>query len=366
MSDSIVKVGIVGCGNISNAYFKGCQYFSDFVRIVACSDLDVSRAEAKAKEWDIPLACDVPTLLSNPEIEIVVNLTIPKAHGEVAIAALEAGKSAYNEKPMALTRGEGRRMLALAREKGLRTGNAPDTFLGSGIQACRKLIDEGAIGKPVAATAFMMGHGHESWHPDPDFYYQPGGGPMFDMGPYYLTALVALLGPAKRVTGSAQISFPERTITSKPHYGETIHVNVPTHVAGVIDFENGAVVTIIQSFDVWAAPFPPITVFGSEGTLAAPDPNGFGGPVRLWREGEWKDVPCEYAGPGRGTGVADMAQAIRTGRKHRANGELAYHVLDMMHAFTDASETDRHISLESSCERPEPLAVGDPIAAIRA
>jgi predicted dehydrogenase len=359
MSD-IVKLGVVGCGNISNAYFNGCKFF-DNVEIVHVADIDLGRAQAKAEEWSIPQATDVATLLSNPEIEIVINLTIPKFHGEIALKSLEAGKAAYCEKPFSLSRDEGRRVLALGKEKGLRVGCAPDTFLGAGYQTCRKLIDDGAIGEPVAATAFMMGHGHESWHPDPDFYYQPGGGPMFDMGPYYLTALTMLLGPVKRVTGSAQITFPERTITSKPKYGEIIKVNVPTHVAGVMDYHNGAVGTIIQSFDVYAAQFQPITIFGSEGTMVCPDPNGFGGPVRLWQKGEWTEVPLayDYTSPGRSIGVADMAQAIRSGRPHRVNGELAYHVLDTMQAFTDASEQGRHIELESVCERAAALPVGD-------
>ncbi|MBW3622254.1 MAG: Gfo/Idh/MocA family oxidoreductase, partial [Armatimonadetes bacterium] len=361
------KVGVIGCGNISPAYLRGHRHFSDFLEITTVADLDRARAEARAEEFAIPRATDVSTLLADPEIEIVINLTIPRVHGEVGIQVLEAGKSVYNEKPLALTRDEGRRMLEIAEREGLRVGCAPDTFMGAGIHTCRKLIDDGAIGEPVAATAFMMGRGHESWHPDPEFYYKPGGGPMFDMGPYYLTALVFLLGPVKRVTGATRISFPERTITSKAKHGQTIRVDVPTHVTGLIDFHQGAVGTIIQSFDVYAAPFPPITVFGSEGTLSVPDPNGFGGTVRLWQKGEWQEVPhaYPYTDPGRSIGVADMAVAIRQGRKHRANGRLAYHVLDLMHAFHDSSNEGRHIELESTVERPDPLPPGDVLEAIR-
>jgi predicted dehydrogenase len=282
----------------------------------------------------------------------------------VALQALEAGKSVYNEKPLAIRRADAQKMLALAAERGLRVGGAPDTFLGAGQQTCRKAIDDGLIGTPVAATAFMTNHGHEGWHPDPAFYYQVGGGPMFDMGPYYLTALVNLLGPARRVTGSAQISFPTRTVASQPKKGEVIQVEVPTHVAGLIDFAGGAVGTIITSFDVWRAELPRIEIYGSLGTLSVPDPNTFGGPVRLWRAGakEWEDLPLlpNYGVNWRSLGVADMAHAIRAGRPHRAGGELTYHVLDIMHAFHDASTEGRHIQLESTCPRPAPLALDLP------
>jgi predicted dehydrogenase len=355
------KIGIVGCGNISGIYFEAGRVF-DILDIVACADLLPERASAKAAEHHIPRACRVEELLADPEIEIVVNLTIPKAHAEVARAALQAGKSVHNEKPLAVSREDGMQLLKAAGERGLRVGCAPDTFLGGGLQTCRKLIDDGWIGEPVAATAFMLCHGHESWHPDPDFYYQPGGGPMFDMGPYYLTALVHLMGPVRRVTGSAQVTFPERLITSQPKYGTKIKVNVPTHVAGIMDFANGAVGTIVTSFDVWAAQVPRIEIYGTEGSLTVPDPNGFGGPVFVRRAGasDWSEVPLThgYAKNSRGIGVADMAYALRSGRPQRANGDMAYHVLDIMHAFHDASREGRHVELSSTCTRPAPLPLG--------
>lgn len=358
MAVHAVKVGIVGCGAISGLYFQAGRRF-EILDIVAAADLIPERAQAKAQEYGVPKACSVAELLADPDIEIVVNLTIPKAHAEVALAALEAGKSVYNEKPLAVTRSEGQRILTLAKEKGLLVGCAPDTFLGAGGQTCRRLLDEGAIGAPVACTAFMLCHGHESWHPDPDFYYQPGGGPLFDMGPYYLTALLNLLGPIQRVTGSAKITFPERLITSQPKAGTRIQVNTPTHIAGVMDFADGTLGTLITSFDVWAHRLPPIEIYGTEGTLAVPNPNGFGGPVRLRRAGdtEWQEVPLThgYEQQSRGLGVADMAYALRSGRAHRANGELAYHVLDVMHAFLDASREGRHIRIESTCQRPAPM-----------
>lgn len=356
-----VKVGIIGCGNISAIYLKNCRNF-EMLEVAACADLVLERAEEKAAAFGVPKAYTVDQLLADPEIELVVNLTIPKAHADVALAALEAGKSVYNEKPLAVEREEGRRLLSEAERRGLWIGGAPDTFLGGALQTCRKLIDDGEIGEPVAATAFMMSHGHEHWHPDPVFYYQPGGGPMFDMGPYYLTALVSLIGPVRRVTGSARITFPERTITSKPKYGQTIEVKVPTHIAGVLDFACGAVGTIVTSFDVWAAEVPRIEIYGTLGSLSVPDPNHFGGTVKLRRAGDdaWREVPLThgYTENSRGLGVADMAYAMRFGRPHRANGRLAYHVLDIMHAIHDASREERHVRLESDCERPDPLPTG--------
>lgn len=317
------------------------------------------RAEARASEYGVPRVLPVDDLIDDPEIEVVLNLTIPKAHGEVALRAVEAGKSVYNEKPLAVTRDEGKRLLERAATNRVRVGAAPDTFLGGGIQTCVELIDQGTIGQPVAAVAFLAGHGHESWHPDPAFYYQLGGGPMFDMGPYYLTALVALLGPIRRATGSARVSFAERTITSKPKHGERIEVEVPTHVAGVLDFAQGAVASVITSFDVWGHNLPRIEIYGSEGSLSVPDPNTFGGPVliRAASEKEWREVPVArpHTENSRSLGLADMAEGLRSGRPHRAGGELAYHVLDAMHAFHDASQSGRHVELASTCSRPEPL-----------
>lgn len=358
---SPVKVGVVGCGTISSIYFQIGPEF-EVLDIVACADLFVERAQEQAKKFGIPKACTVDELMADPEIQIVINLTIPAAHAEVGMAALAAGKSVYNEKPLSVTREDGKLMVDLARQNNLRIGGAPDTFLGGGIQTCRKLIDDGAIGEPIAATAFMMGHGHESWHPDPDFYYQPGGGPMFDMGPYYLTALTNLIGPVSRVSGSTRVTFPERKITSEPKKGETITVNVPTHVAGILDFQNGAIGTIITSFDVWAHACPRIEIYGSEGSMSVPDPNSFGGPVKIRRPGDdvWQDVPLThgYAENSRAVGVADMAYALQSGRPHRASGDLTYHVLDIMHAIHDASSEGRYIDLTSGCDRPAALPTG--------
>lgn len=356
-----VRIGIIGCGNISDIYFKAGARFEN-IEIVACADLIAERAAARAKQHRVPKAVPVKQLLRDKSIEIVLNLTVPKAHAEVALAALEAGKHVYSEKPLALTREQGEAMLALAKRKRLLVGCAPDTFLGAAGQTARKALDDGWIGAPVAGTAFMQCHGHESWHPDPEFYYEAGGGPMFDMGPYYLTMLVQLFGPVKRVAGAARITFPERLITSEKKYGKRVRVETPTHVAGTLEFACGAVVSMTTSFDVWRGSLPPIEIHGTEGSMQVPDPNGFGGAVRLFRPGadDWKELPHShiYADNARGLGLADMAAAIRTGRPHRANGALAIHVLDIMQAFLDSAAKGRHVALKSTCERPAAFPLG--------
>jgi predicted dehydrogenase len=350
-----VSIGLIGCGNISEAYFKGCRRY-DILDLVACADIDVARARAKAEQHGIR-GCGVDELLSDPAIEIVINLTIPQAHAPVNERILRAGKHAYVEKPFGLDVREARRVLALARRKKLLVGGAPDTFLGGGIQTARQLLDDGAIGKPVAATAYCMGHGHESWHPAPEFYYKPGGGPMFDMGPYYITALVNLLGPVARVSGSTRASFSHRTITSQPLAGKKVKVEVPTHYAGTMDFSGGAIGTIIMSFDVWPGqPQPCITIYGTEGTMLVPDPNTFNGPVQIKRAGEkeFTAAPLTHSEERlRGTGVADMAcSVLRRRRKYRCNGELATHVVEVMGAFEKASASGRCVKLASRPPRP--------------
>ncbi len=359
-----INVGIIGCGAISNAYFKGCKLFP-VLDVVACADIAVERAKAKAQEFNIPKSGTVDDLLHDPSIDLVVNLTIPAAHADVNLAALHAGKHVFCEKPFALTRDSGAEVLRIAREKNLRIGSAPDTFLGEAHQTCRKLIDDGAIGEPVAATAFMCGHGVEAWHPNPFFYYAPGGGPMFDMGPYYLTALVNMIGPMKRVCGSTKITFPERIARHKDVAGAKISVTTPTHLTGVIDFANGAAATVIMSFDIWAHHLPFIEVHGTEGSLSVPDPNNtFGNPLlRKAGENEWREMPVthtSYYGEsyGRGVGVADMAHAILSGRPHRANGDMALHVVDAMQAFDESSNNGRHITLTTTCDSPAPLPTG--------
>lgn len=358
---SPVNISVIGAGNISDIYLEVGQTF-EILKITAVADLVSERAESQAEIYGIPRVLSVKEMLADPSIEVILNLTTPDAHSEIGLRALNAGKSVYNEKPLVISREDGQKMLALAQEKGLFVGGAPDTFLGGGLQTCRKIIDDGWIGSPIAATAFMVCHGHESWHPAPEFYYKDGGGPMFDMGPYYLTALVSLMGPVKRVTGLTRVTFPTRTITSEPLNGKVIDVDVPTHVAGILEFEFGAIATIITSFDVWDHHLPCIEIYGTAGSLSVPDPNTFGGPVKVRRPGmdTWSELPLthSYVENSRSLGLADMAYAIRTGRDHRASGELCYHVLDIMHAIHDASNQGCHIELISTCTQPAPLPLG--------
>lgn len=356
-----VKTGIIGCGNISGNYLTNAKKFP-ILDITTLADLDLPRAQARATEFNVPKAASVDELLRDPFIELVINLTIPQAHGPVALRAIEAGKHVISEKPFAVTRDEGRRVLAAAAKKNVLAGGAPDTFLGAGHQTARKLIDDGAIGRPVAATAYMMGRGHEGWHPDPEFYYKNGGGPMFDMGPYYMTDLLQLLGPVRRVAGSTSIAIPERTIGSEPKRGQKIKVETPDHVTGTMEFQNGCIATVIMSFAVTGAQnASPITIYGTGGTLMVPDPNGFDGAVKLLKLGEkeYTEVPLTHrTGYGRSVGAADMAYAIRGGRKARAGGEQAYAVLDIMQAFLDAGETGKAVEIEAKYERPAALPVG--------
>lgn len=357
MTSQPVTVGIIGAGNISSVYLQADRKFGN-IRITKIADIDVPKARAQAEKFG-KQAATVEALLADPEIELVVNLTVPQAHAEVALRALEAGKHVYNEKPLAVTREDAAHMIALAHSKGLRIGCAPDTFLGAGLQTCRRLIDEGAIGKPVLALAHFLSAGMEWWHPNPAFFYKPGAGPMFDMGPYYLTALVTLLGPAVQVSGMARITYTERVITSQPLFGQRIQVEVPTLVVGLLAFAEGTLAHITTTFDVSEKYAPQLIIYGTEGALACPDPNTFGGPVRIKHKGEneWQELPLRgrWTENDRGLGVAEMAQAIRQARPHRASAELAFHVLDLMHAFHESAYAERHIAIASTCTRPEPL-----------
>lgn len=357
----IIKAGLIGCGNISSIYFENVHRFKHLT-IVACADLHLERARAQAEKYRIPKACTVAELLEDPEIELVINLTIPQVHAKVCIQALEAGKHVYTEKPLTITLEEGQKLLKKAKETGLLVGCAPDTFLGAGIQTSIQVIERGEIGTPVGASAFMISRGHEHWHPDPAFYYDVGGGPMYDMGPYYLTALTALLGPMARVSGSARITYPERTILSEPKKGTKIKVSTPTHISGVIDFANGAIASITTSFDAFGGSvLPPIEVYGSEGTLLVPDPNTFNGPVQLRKrdEREFVEVPLtyHYTENSRGIGVADMAMSLLTGSDYRASGTMGFHVLEAMHGFHMSSTSGHHYQMKSTCRKPEPLPV---------
>jgi predicted dehydrogenase len=350
-----MRVGIIGCGNIAPQYVKGLGMFPDDITLVACADMIEEKATAFANENNIE-AKSVADLLSDESIDIIVNLTIPAAHSSVSLQVLGAGKHVYIEKPLALNRTDGKKVLDLAAENGLRVGCAPDTFLGAGGQTCRKVIDENRIGRPVAATAFLAIPGHESWHPNPSFYYSAGGGPMLDMGPYYLTALVNLLGPMKKVVAFTSRSRDERIAQHESIKGQKVPVTIDTHLAGTIEFESGAIATVITSFDVWKHNLPRIEIYGTEGSLSVPDPNIFGGDVTIWKPAtkEWESVEllagAEYL---RGAGVADMARSIKANEPHRASGQLAYHILDAMLAFEESSTQNEFIELSSKIYRPE-------------
>ena len=356
-----VKVGVVGCGMISKAYFESAKEFK-ILDIVACADINMSAAEKKADEYNLK-ALSVDEIMADKEIEIILNLTIPGVHAEVAVKALESGKHVYGEKPLAVSREDGRKILDTAKAAGLLVGSAPDTFLGGGIQTCRKLIDENWIGEAVAGTAFMMSHGPESWHDNPGFYYQQGGGPMFDMGPYFLTALIYLLGPVKRVGALCSATFKERIATSETNLGKIYPVEVPTHYSGILEFHNGAVINMVMSFDVWGhGNSRSIELYGTEGSLKVPNPNTFGGPVSIMTANmsEWMDCPLShaYTDKKRGIGLADMAYAIRSGRKHRCNGDLAFHVLDIMCTFEEASKAGKLLDVQSCCAKPSAFPSG--------
>ena len=348
-----VGIGIIGCGNISEAYLKAAAAFP-ILDVRGVADLRPEAARARAEAFGLK-AMTVDELLANTSIEIVVNLTIPSAHVEVGLRAIDAGKHVHSEKPLGIRTQEARSLLDRAAKRGLRVGCAPDTFLGGSHQTCRKLVDEGAIGRPVAGTAFFMCPGHESWHPNPAFYYAAGGGPMLDMGPYYITELVNLLGPVEQVAGMTARARERRTITSQPLAGHNVEVEVATHVAGTLRFASGAVVSVAMSFDVPQHRHAPIELYGTEATLLVPDPNRFGGAIEIGRNKNWSERPVEHAyanGNYRIIGVADMAHAIRSGRAHRASGELAYHVLEVMEAFEVSSDRGTHVVIDSRPERP--------------
>ena len=356
------RIGFVGCGDISGIYLTNLTgMFADTLEIAGVCDLIDAKATKKAEEFNLRKYKDMHELFADPTVDIVLNLTRPYEHYDVTIAAIEAGKHVYSEKPLGATLEEGRKLRDAAKAKGVQIGGATDTFLGAGIQTCRKLIDDGYIGRPVAATAFMACPGHESWHPDPAFYYQFGGGPMLDMGPYYVTALVNLLGAVKSVSGMTQIARETRLITSQPQNGTVVKVETPTHIAGQMAFTQGAIASIVTSFDVFAHNLPIIEVYGTAGTLSVPDPNTFGGPIRLYRpeQGAFLEFPltCQYPDNSRGLGVADMAAALRENRPPRAGVDLTYHVLEVMTGFYRSAETKTQIEIETAPARPEPLGL---------
>ncbi len=353
-------IGLIGCGNISSQYLKAVRSFP-ILEVRAIADLNPDVARARGAEFNVPVK-SVAALLADPSIDIVVNLTVPMAHVEVGLQAVAAGKHVHSEKPLGIAVAEAKTLIDAAKAKGVRIGCAPDTFLGGAHQTCRKLIDEGAIGRPIAGTAFFGCPGHELWHPSPAFYYLPGGGPVLDMGPYYITDLVNLLGPVRRVAAITSRARSERTIFSEPLKGTVIPVKVDTHAAGTLEFVSGAVVSVVFSFDVARHRHSPIEIYGSDGAISVPDPNWFDGKIELASATEgWHEVPIQHGHAEhnlRIMAVADLAHAIRSGRPHRANGELAFHVLEVMEALQRSSDSGTHIAITTRPERPAMMPVG--------
>ena len=347
-------------GKISEQYFASLPALPG-IELIAVADLDDARAATVAAEQGVE-ALTVDAILADPRIDAVLNLTIPAAHVEINTRALEAGKHAYGEKPLALAPAEAVDMLRLAEGKGLRVGCAPDTFLGTGVQTARAVLDAGTIGTPVGAAAFWGAPGHEAWHQAPQFYYQPGAGPVFDMGPYYFTTLVTLLGPVARVSGAAGRSARERVVATGPQAGSPIPVDIDTHVSALLEHESSVSSTVTMRFEVWGSRIPHMEVFGTAGTISVPDPNRFSDPVEilLSSDQEWTTVGplAGYADAARGYGLADMARAIATDRPHRASGELAFHVLEIMDAIARSGESQETIELSSTVERPAPVPLG--------
>jgi len=361
-------VGILGCGNISKTYFELSPLFRG-IEIRACADLNPDAAKASAEKYGVR-AESIDGLLKADDIDIVINLTIPDAHWPVSRDILSAGKHVYSEKPLVLDLADGAAMAALAAEKGLKVGSAPDTFLGGAHQQARQAIDDGRVGRITSGTCHVMSHGMEHWHPNPDFFFLPGGGPILDLGPYYIANLVNLVGPVKRVASLTSMATDTRTITSEPRKGEKIPVKTPTNIHALLEFENGASVTLTASWDVWAHRHQNMELYGTEGSLFVPDPNFFGGEVLATARGgeaaalgSWDHpfgVPNQEHSNGmmanyRAAGLADMARAISEGDDFRCSLERALHAVDVMVSILKSGETGSFIEIGTKCTRPEAL-----------
>ena len=357
----MINVGMVCVGCISGIYLKNLhEVFHDKLRLVAVCDLIKERAEKAQKQYNVPKLYDtMEQLFADPEIDIVLNLTRPYQHFEVSKAALLAGKHVYSEKPLGATLEEGQALVDLAKEQGLVIAGAPDTFMGAGIQTCRKLIDEGLIGEIIGGRCVMANHGMEMWHPDPDFYYQPGGGPLLDMGPYYITALINLLGGIKSVYGYARTSYPTRLITAEPHVGEIIKVNTPTHIESILHFDSGVSVSLLTSFDIYDSEQTNIEIYGTKGTLYVPDPNCFGGEICFFNgeTGKTEKYPLAFpfAENSRCLGLWDMAKALTDGGVSRTTYKQTFHVLEAMMSVMKSAETGLPVTLSSHFERDAPM-----------
>ncbi|HEU5485095.1 MAG TPA: Gfo/Idh/MocA family oxidoreductase [Microlunatus sp.] len=361
LSTEAMTVGLVGCGNISAQYLASLPRLPN-LRLVSVTDPVAAAADRVAADQGVP-ARPLESVLADPDVDVILNLTPPQVHAPLTVRALEAGKHVYLEKPFAVTSAEAETMLTAAAASGRRIGSAPDTVLGTGIQTARRLIDDGEIGRPIAATAFMMSPGHESWHPNPGFYYLRGGGPLLDMGVYYLTALVTLLGPVAEVSAMSSRVRTERLVPDRgPRAGEVLPVEVDTYVAGTLRHDSGVISTLIVSFDTIASRLPRIEVYGSAASLDVPDPNQFANPVGISaaRDDPFRPITDlgGYREAGRGYGLADMVRALREGVPHRQSAELGFHVHEMMERIAEASEAGRTVPVVSRCDRPAAVPQG--------
>ncbi|WP_152046302.1 Gfo/Idh/MocA family protein [Aureimonas psammosilenae] len=372
----VQRIGLVGCGVISGIYLHNASLFRD-ITFTACADMRPESAKARADEYGIR-ALTLDELYRSEEVDIVLNLTNPEAHAEVALKALEAGKHVYGEKPLATSLADGQAIMDLAARHGLRVGSAPDTILGPGIQTCRRLVEDGTLGHVMSGVASIMSRGMENWHPAPAYYFRAGGGPVLDMGPYYISTLVTLLGPVSKVTAGGRIGLAERVVTAEgPNVGQRIVPEVPTTIHAILTFASGAQVTLLASWDVWNHGHRPIELHGENASLRVPDPNFMDGPVEIATTREdWEKVDTgnslysvlnyPFAAPKyanyRGLGLADMASGIETGRPHRADGALAFHTLDVMLSILQAAEEERTVSIRSTCPTPAPLSLEEAVA----
>ncbi len=363
-------VGIIGCGSISATYLKFGNIFKS-LKVRAVADINMEAAEARASDFGVK-ALTVDEMLASEEIDVIVNLTIPEAHFDLTQRIVLAGKHAYSEKPFVLSLEEGKILRDLAQENGVCIGSAPDTFLGGSHQQARDLIDRGEIGRIIGGSCHVMSRGMEHWHPNPDFFFQPGAGPVLDLGPYYITNLVQLLGPVKAVAAMANASFATRRIANGPRNGEEIPVDTPTNIHALLEFENGAIVTLSSSWDVYQNSHPNMELYGTDGTMQLPDPNFFGGSLAIaQKDGPFETVPTtdhpfgmpnEEHGDGqmqanyRAAGLADMVEAIAEERKYRCNLDLALHVVDVMTSILKAGDTRAWVSMSTTCDRPEPIS----------
>jgi len=353
----VKNIAVVGCGKISDIYLSNITNVFDNVCVYAVCDLDEDKAKEKSEKYDAEIM-SLDEILQDKAVDIVLILTTPSTHYNICRKSIKAKKSVYVEKPLSVTYEEGAELVRLASENKVLLGCAPDTFMGAGIHTARKIIDDGLIGEIIGASAFMLSAGPESWHPSPEFYYKQGGGPLFDMGPYYLTALANLIGPVKSVMGMSNCKRKQRTITSEQKYGQKIDVDVDTHINALVNFENGATGNIIMSFDVFGSKLPKIEIYGTKGSLIVPDPNKYSGEVLLKQHTDSDFKPQQlvnsFSENSRGLGVSDMAYCLINGTDGNcANGKLALHSLEIMEKILESGEKHTEIEIISSFERPE-------------